>query len=94
VHLWATHVPDDQPGDDGDKRQLDVQGAARPLVEMGGEWDAGAIRTAIAASVPQPKRRAIARRRSRSPAARSDGTTAATSNSCPPTKNAIASKCR
>src|SRR5512133_3632788 len=50
-----------------------------------------ASRRPSAISVPQPKRRATACMRGRSP--RTTGTTQAARNSCPPTKNAMASRC-
>ena len=34
-------MPDDQSGNDGNESQLDVQGAAVPLMEMRSQWDAG-----------------------------------------------------
>src|SRR5436305_6730874 len=51
------------------------------------------ISTPKAIAVPIQNRRAAARSASRSPAARRTGTTTAASISCPPTKNAIATRC-
>src|SRR5215213_6382141 len=94
AQLGTADVPHDKSGDGDHQRQLDVKRHVVPLIEAGRHRDPVPIRTAIAISVPKPNRRAIARSRARSPGSRSDGTTAATRKSCPPTKNAMASRCR
>jgi hypothetical protein len=64
VRLRAADVANDQAGDDGDQRQCKV------LLSHWWKWEVSGIpvpsSTAMATRVPQPKRRAIARRRSRS----------------------------